>query len=120
MRSAPTVLLVEPDSAVRDTLRAVLEEVGYTVVGYANGEKALADLRDTCVASLLVTEVRLPNLNGWQLARDARRLCPGLPFYSYLPRIGTDPWEGDEASGSRSPLAHEPSSLRSISWHLPL
>lgn len=79
MSSAPTVLLVDPDGAVRDTLRAVLEEVGYKVIGYENGETALADLKDTCAANLLVTEVRLPNLDGWQLARDARRLCPGLP-----------------------------------------
>jgi DNA-binding response OmpR family regulator len=79
MSSAPIVLLVEPNTDLRDTLRAILEAAGYAVVGYGSGEEALADLKDTCAVSLLVTEVRLPNLNGWQLARDARGLCPGLP-----------------------------------------
>jgi two-component system, cell cycle response regulator CpdR len=79
MSSAPTVLLIEPNADLRDTLRAVLEEAGYVVIGYGNGEEALADLKDECAVSLLVTEVRLPSLNGWQLARDARGLCPGLP-----------------------------------------
>jgi DNA-binding NtrC family response regulator len=79
MSFAPTVLLVEPNTDLRDTLCAVLESAGYTVVGYSNGEEALADLKDRCAVSVLVTEVRLPNLDGWQLARDAHGLCPGLP-----------------------------------------
>jgi two-component system, cell cycle response regulator CpdR len=79
MSSAPTILLVEPDSAVRDMLCAVLEGAGYTVIRYDSGEDALADLKNTCAINLLVTEVRLPNFDGWQLARGARRLCPGLP-----------------------------------------
>jgi two-component system cell cycle response regulator CpdR len=79
MNSAATVLLVEPDTDLRDTLCAVLEEAGYAVVAYGDSKEALADLRDICAFDLLVTEVRLSNLDGWQLARDARRLCPGLP-----------------------------------------
>jgi two-component system, cell cycle response regulator CpdR len=79
MNSAAAVLLVEPDTDLRDTLCAILEEAGYAVVAYGDGKEALADLKDTCAFDLLVTEVRLPNLDGWQLARDARRLCPGLP-----------------------------------------
>jgi DNA-binding NtrC family response regulator len=79
MSSVPTVLLIAPNADLRDTLCAILEVAGYVVIGYGNGEEALADLKDACAVSLLVTEVRLPNLNGWQLARDARGLCPGLP-----------------------------------------
>jgi two-component system cell cycle response regulator CpdR len=79
MNSDATVLLVEPNTDLRDTLCAVLEGAGYAVVAYSGGEEALAVLEDTCAFDLLVTEVRLPNLDGWQLARDARRLCPGLP-----------------------------------------
>jgi DNA-binding response OmpR family regulator len=79
MSSVPIILLVEPNTDLRDTLCAVLEAAGYAVVGYANGEEALADLRDTCAVNLLVTEVRLPDLDGWKLARDARGMCPGLP-----------------------------------------
>jgi two-component system cell cycle response regulator CpdR len=67
------------DTDLRDTLCAVLEEAGYAVVAYGDSKEALADLRDICAFDLLVTEVRLSNLDGWQLARDARRLCPGLP-----------------------------------------
>ena len=79
MNSAATVLLIEPDTDLRNMLCAVLTGAGYAVVAYGDGEEALADLKDTCAFDLLVTEVRLSNLDGWQLARDARRLCPGLP-----------------------------------------
>jgi len=49
------------------------------VAGHKTGEAALVDLKAGCAANLLVTEVRLPNLDGWQIARAARRLRPGLP-----------------------------------------
>jgi two-component system cell cycle response regulator CpdR len=74
-----TILLVEPDSTVRDLLLNLLEDAGYTVVTHDSGEGALARLEDGCKANLLVTEVHLPKLDGWQLAQSARRLCPGLP-----------------------------------------
>jgi DNA-binding response OmpR family regulator len=83
---ALTALIVEVDHAVRETLAQVLRTAGYTVVGYETGEMALAALQTDIVATILVTEVRLPGLDGWQLARAARRLRPGLPIL-YIPAI---------------------------------
>lgn len=81
---ALTALLVESDEAVRGTLVSVLEEAGYTVAGYETGETALAALQAGIPAAILITEVRLPGLDGWQLARSARRLRPSLPVL-YIP-----------------------------------
>jgi DNA-binding response OmpR family regulator len=39
MNSAATVLLVEPDTDLRDTLCAVLEEAGYAVVAYGDSKE---------------------------------------------------------------------------------
>jgi CheY-like chemotaxis protein len=79
MSSVLTILLVEPDTAVRDILRDLLEDAGYAVVAHERGEGALSKLEAGCAADLLVTEVRLPLFDGWQLAQSARRLRPGLP-----------------------------------------
>jgi CheY-like chemotaxis protein len=63
-----------------------LKEAGYAVTGFESGEAALAALRAGIPANILVTEVRLPGLNGWQLARAVRRLRPDLPIL-YIPAV---------------------------------
>ena len=80
MSYIPIILLVEPNNAVRDLLLNILEDAGYAVVAHESAEEALAHLEAGCAADLLVTEVLLSKLDGWQLAKDARRLCPGLPI----------------------------------------
>jgi DNA-binding response OmpR family regulator len=79
-----SALIVEADPAVRATLTLVLQEAGHTVVGFDSGEAALAALKAGVPASILVTEVRLPGLDGWALARAIRHLRPGLPIL-YIP-----------------------------------
>ena len=71
-------MLVEHDAEVRATLMLV-QEAGYGVLPLARGEEALAVLEDGLQVAVFVTEVHLPDLNGWDLARAVRRLRPGLP-----------------------------------------
>jgi DNA-binding response OmpR family regulator len=83
---SPTALVVEADQSVRETLILVLQEAGYIVLGFATGEAALAALQAGTPATILVTEVRLPGLDGWQLARAVRHLRPSLPIL-YIPAL---------------------------------
>jgi DNA-binding response OmpR family regulator len=73
-------MLVEHDAEVRTTLMLVLQEAGYSVLPFARGDEALAVLEDGLKVAIFVTEVHLPDLNGWDLARAVRRLRPGLPI----------------------------------------
>lgn len=82
----PTALIIEADPAVQETLILVLKEAGYAVAGFESGEAALAALQAGIPAAILVTEVRLPGLDGWQLARAVRRLRPNLPIL-YIPAL---------------------------------
>ncbi|MBD2749180.1 response regulator [Microvirga sp. BT688] len=86
MVSHPTALIIEADPVVQETLILVLKEAGYSVAGFESGEAALAALRAGIPANILVTEVRLPGLDGWQLARAVRRLRPDLPIL-YIPAV---------------------------------
>ena len=74
------VLLVEDDPVVVPVVCAALEEMGYEVSHAGSGSEALARLRAGEAADLLFSDVVMPGgVNGVELAREARRLRPGLP-----------------------------------------
>jgi len=71
--SGETVLLVEDDEILRDLLSEVLEEEGYQVVVAAEPIEALAVSSglDGGIA-LVVTDVVMPNMSGFLLAKELR------------------------------------------------
>jgi PAS domain S-box-containing protein len=69
-----TVLAVEDDPAVRASVIAQLESLGYKVLTAANGEEALAAIVDDVVFDLLFTDVIMPGpMNGRRLAEEAMK-----------------------------------------------
>ncbi len=65
-----TILLVDPDPAVRRVTREVLRERGYVVHEAAGGAAAVKLVEEGSLSiQLLVTEVRMSNMNGPELAR---------------------------------------------------
>jgi CheY-like chemotaxis protein len=80
--SAPTstILVVEDDNIVRMLIVDVLQELDYSVLEAADGKDALAHLGDgRKVIDLLMTDQGLPDMNGRDLATEARKLRPSLP-----------------------------------------
>ncbi len=73
-------LLAEDESALRDLLTVYLEEAGFTVIVADGGADAmlLLDATDRPI-SALVTDIRMPHVDGWQLARHARERVAGIP-----------------------------------------
>jgi CheY-like chemotaxis protein len=71
-----SVLVVDDDDAIRDTVRAILEDEGYAVREAPDGAAALAaiDRESPC---LVLLDMRMPVVDGWQVAaalqqREAR------------------------------------------------
>ena len=77
-RDGETVLLVEDDATVRDLVREVLQDLGYTALEALDGPSGLAILETGRHIDLLVTDVGLPGMNGRQLAERARLSRPDL------------------------------------------
>ncbi len=74
-----TVLVAEDNPALREVIRARLSERGYTVLLAADGEEAVALVRERAGAvDLLLTDVIMPRLGGAELARQLAELRPGL------------------------------------------
>nr|WP_302474557.1 PAS domain S-box protein [Roseococcus sp. MDT2-1-1] len=72
------VVVVEDETAVRDLVTDVLQELGYRVVEAMDGPSGLKLLQSDLRVDLLLTDVGLPGLNGRQLADHARQHRPGL------------------------------------------
>ncbi len=75
-----TVLLVEDDAAVRSLTRRMLASLGHTVSAASSGAEALGliEVADR-LPDLLLTDVRMPGIQGPELARRLRERRPDLP-----------------------------------------
>jgi DNA-binding response OmpR family regulator len=68
---APTILLVEDETKLRDLLRTYLEQAGFSVLSTGSGAEALS-LATTAEPDLLVLDLGLPDLGGQTVARELR------------------------------------------------
>lgn len=62
-----TVLVVEDDRDIREALCLLLEEEGYTVYSAENGEVAAGLLSERPPPSLVLTDLMMPVMSGWEL-----------------------------------------------------
>lgn len=72
------VLVVEDEDSVRLVTVEALRELGYTVIHANGGNEALRKLDETPNVSLLFTDVVMPDMNGRQLADEAKKRHPKL------------------------------------------
>lgn len=72
-----TILLVEDDVSLRKAIRGVLERAGYAVVDAGSGIHALQLARALPDGiALLVTDLDLPGMAGWEVADALAGLRP--------------------------------------------
>jgi signal transduction histidine kinase len=60
------ILLVEDDHSIRDALRGILAEEGYAVTTAENGRQALEQLGSGGAPDLIVLDLRMPIMDGWE------------------------------------------------------
>jgi CheY-like chemotaxis protein len=68
----PRVLVVEDSVGVRELERVILEGAGYVVETAVDGLDGAARLRDD-PADLVVSDVEMPGMDGYELTRTIRR-----------------------------------------------
>jgi CheY-like chemotaxis protein len=73
------VLLVDDEQQVRDLFQEVLEEAGFQVLPAGSGEAALVLAADRpAPVDLLITDVIMPGMSGFELIAALRASQPGL------------------------------------------
>jgi CheY-like chemotaxis protein len=79
-RTAPpaTILIVDDEPEVRTVVAEFLEDFGYLVLQAGGGTQALGRLRDNPAVQLLITDIRMPEMSGIELADLATKRNPGL------------------------------------------
>ncbi|MGE3610979.1 MAG: chemotaxis protein CheW [Bacteriovoracaceae bacterium] len=68
-----TILLVEDTVYFRKAIKAVLEKRGYTVVLAQDGQEALEILSQNPGIDLIVSDIEMPRMNGFQMAKEIRK-----------------------------------------------
>lgn len=74
-----TILIAEDESIIRDELASTLTDEGYRVLTAPDGEMALAILNSQSV-QLMITDLRMPRMDGQELMRRARETSPETVF----------------------------------------
>ncbi len=73
-----SVLVVDDESAIRDSLRMILEYEGYGVIEAATGESALAEVRRR-PPDAVVLDIKMPEMDGLAVLRKFRERGFGMP-----------------------------------------
>src|SRR3712207_4648099 len=60
------ILIVEDEPDLRETVKEFLELEGFCVLAAANGREALSLLQDTGHSCLILLDLMMPVMNGWQ------------------------------------------------------
>ena len=68
-----TVLVVEDEEDLREMIREALELNGYAVVTAADGRQALARLSGIEHLCLVIIDLLMPGMNGWDFFHELRR-----------------------------------------------
>jgi len=77
--SRSRILVVDDDPASREMLGRVLTGDGHVVVTAADGREALGQL-DRAGADLVVSDIRMPEIDGYELADRMRERAPDVPL----------------------------------------
>lgn len=93
------MLVVEDRAELRDSLRLLLERFGHEVLLAPSAEEGLAVLRARPDIGVLLTDIGLPGLDGWQFARAARALYRGLGVI-YMSGHASGEWQAQGVPGS--------------------
>lgn len=78
LQGRETILVVEDEEVIREILRRMLTQFGYSVLVAGRVEEALRLYRERGDSiDLVVTDVIMPDMNGLEFAQEVERLRPG-------------------------------------------
>jgi CheY-like chemotaxis protein len=94
---ASTILVVDDDDAILGSLGGLLESEGYGVETAHNGREALDKLAQMEPPQLILLDLKMPVMDGWQFLSERSRedasgkvpivLLSGLPFIPNAPGV---------------------------------
>ena len=88
------ILVVDDDQVIRDLIISFLTFSGYEAQGAQNGQEGL-DLVLQQRPDLVITDIHMPLMNGFQLLKAVKKIGPDIPVifitgYAHLRRFFSD------------------------------
>ena len=83
------ILIIEDEKLLADSFKTLLEKKGFTVECVYDGESG-AEYAETGVYDLLILDVMMPKMNGYQVARSVRAKRCGTPILMLTARSGLE------------------------------
>jgi FixJ family two-component response regulator len=74
----PIIAAVDDDFRIRESIASLLESAGYAPVVFSSGEEFLGS-GSLAAATCVITDIRMPGMDGIELQRRIRLQRPGLP-----------------------------------------
>ena len=69
------ILMVDDEPDIRTVCRILLENHGYAVLEAENGEQAVETVKKGADPDLIILDIMMPQLNGFDAAGQIRRIC---------------------------------------------
>ena len=91
---AVRILLVDDEDGVREAIALLMRRLGHVVTCAASGRAALDVLATGLTVDLVITDLGMPDLDGWAFAHRVRKRWPDV-------RIGVITGWGEQAEGPR-------------------
>ncbi|PSR23133.1 MAG: response regulator [Sulfobacillus acidophilus] len=73
-----TVLVIDDEWGIRDIVKLALGQIGVDVIEADSAQVAL-EILSRSELDVVITDIRLPDMNGLDLARNIRQSYPALP-----------------------------------------
>jgi CheY-like chemotaxis protein len=86
------ILIVDDDELVRGVVMELLEDVKFSVIEARSGAEALDLIRCRSDLSLVISDVNMPEMDGYRLVEEVTSMRPSLPviLMSGRPSQGRD------------------------------
>ncbi len=107
-----SVLAVDDDPLLLELLVNYLEELGYGVIAESSGKRGMAHLFGNADVDVLVTDVHMAEMDGFELAQLMRKANPLLPIVFVSGYFN----DAVSKSVSRSILINKPYSREQLAW----
>lgn len=74
-----TILIADDDDNIRKLMSLYLRKEGFDLEEAGDGTKAMSIIENSHV-DLVILDIMMPGLNGWELCREIRRTDANLPL----------------------------------------
>jgi len=98
------IIVVEDDDGIRALIEELLLDLGYEVITAQGGAEGLDRIQSEPRLSMIITDIRMPGIDGWEFARRATTVRPDLKVLY----ITGYPGEQPPANAPPGPLLRKP------------